>query len=87
MENELARVLPKATPIYRRKLYLKLISKADTKPVTVNIAAISAVSTHFHMWHEENKAFLTSIYEIDRILQEQTDKDQDNKGKSLDKTE
>jgi hypothetical protein len=39
------------------------------------------------MWHEENKAFLTNIYEIDRILQEQADKDQDNKGESLDKTE
>jgi hypothetical protein len=39
------------------------------------------------MWHKENKAFLTSIYKIDRILEEQANKDQDNKGKSLDKTE
>jgi hypothetical protein len=86
MKNELAGVLPKTTPIYRRKLYLKPISKADTKPVTVNIAAISAIGTHFHMRHKENKAFSTSIYKIDRILQEQADKDQDNKGKSLNKT-
>jgi hypothetical protein len=39
------------------------------------------------MQREENKAFLTSIYKIDRILQEQANKDQDNKGKSLNKTE
>jgi hypothetical protein len=39
------------------------------------------------MRRKENKAFLTSIYKIDRILQEQADKDQDNKGKSSDKTE
>jgi hypothetical protein len=75
MENELAGVLPKTTPIYRRKPYPEPISKADTKPVTVNIAVISAVNTHFYMRREENKAFLTSIYEINRILQEQADKD------------
>jgi hypothetical protein len=67
--------LPKATPIYRQKLYPEPISKADTKPVTVNIAVISAVDSHFYMRHKENKAFLTSIYKIDRILQEQADKD------------
>jgi hypothetical protein len=39
------------------------------------------------MRREENKAFLTSIYEIDRILQEQADEDQDNKGESSDETE
>jgi hypothetical protein len=78
--------LLKATSIYRQKLYPKLISKANTKPVTVNITAISIISTHFYMWHKENKAFLTSIYKINYILQKQANKDQDNKGKSLDKT-
>jgi predicted Zn-dependent protease with MMP-like domain len=68
MENELVGVLPKTTLIYRRKLYPELISKADTKLVTVNIAAISAVGTHFYIRREENEAFSTSIYEIDRIL-------------------
>jgi hypothetical protein len=86
MENKLAKVLLKTTLIYRRKLYPEPISKANTKPVTVNIAVISAVGTYFYIQHKENKAFLTSIYEIDRILQEQADKDQDNKDKSLDKT-
>jgi hypothetical protein len=75
MENELAEVLPKTILIYRRKPYPEPISKTDTKPVTVNIAAISAVGTHFYIRRKENKAFLTSIYEIDRILQEQADKD------------
>jgi hypothetical protein len=75
MENKLAGVLPKTTFIYCRKPYPKPISKADTKPVIVNIAAISAVGTHFYMWRKENKAFSTSIYKIDRILQEQADKD------------
>jgi hypothetical protein len=37
------------------------------------------------MRHKENKAFLTSIYKIDRILQKQANKEQDSKGKSLDK--
>jgi hypothetical protein len=70
MENKLTRVLPKTTFIYRQKLYLKLISKADTKLVIVNITVISAIGTYFYMWHKENKAFLTSIYKINRILQE-----------------
>jgi hypothetical protein len=87
MENKLTEVLLKTTFIYRQKPYPKLISKADTKPVTVNIAVINAVDTHFYMWHKENKAFLTSIYKIDRILQEQTDKEQDSKDKSSDKAE
>jgi hypothetical protein len=68
MKNKLAEVLPKTTSIYRQKLYSKPISKADTKPVTVNIAVISAIGTHFYIWHKENKAFLTSIYKIDCIL-------------------
>jgi hypothetical protein len=68
MENKLAGVLPKTTPIYCRKPYPKPISKADTKPVIVNIAAISAIGTYFYIQRKENKAFLTSIYEIDRIL-------------------
>jgi hypothetical protein len=87
MKNELAGVLPKATPIYRRKPYPEPISKADTKPVTVNIAAISAVSTHFYMRREENEAFSTSIYEIDRILQERADEEQDSKDESSDEAE
>jgi hypothetical protein len=68
MENKLAEVLLKTTSIYRRKLYLKLISKVNTKPVIVNIAVISVIGTYFYMRHKENKAFLTSIYKIDRIL-------------------
>jgi hypothetical protein len=49
MENKLVKVLLKTTLIYRRKLYPKLINKADTKLVTVNIAVISAVDTHFYI--------------------------------------
>jgi hypothetical protein len=68
MKNKLAEVLLKTTFIYCRKLYPKLINKADTKLVTVNIAVISAVGTHFYMQRKENKAFLISIYKINRIL-------------------
>jgi hypothetical protein len=78
--------LPKTTSIYRQKLYSKPINKVNIKLVIVNIAAISAISTHFHIQRKENKAFLTSIYKINRILQKQADKNQDNKDKSLDKT-
>jgi hypothetical protein len=75
MENKLAKVLLKTTFIYRQKPYPKPINKANTKLVIVNIVIISVVGTHFYMWHKENKAFSTSIYKIDRILQEQADKD------------
>jgi hypothetical protein len=51
------------------------------------MSIIPCQSTHFYIQYKENKAFSTSIYEIDRILQEQADKDQDNKGESLDETE
>jgi predicted Zn-dependent protease with MMP-like domain len=66
--KQASRGLAEDNPLYRRKLYLKPISKADTKSVTVNIAVISAVGTHFYIQHKENKAFSTSIYKIDRIL-------------------
>jgi hypothetical protein len=49
MKNKLAEVLLKTIFIYRQKLYLKSINKADTKLVTVNIAVISAVDTHFYI--------------------------------------
>jgi hypothetical protein len=49
MENKLAEVLSKTTLIYCWKPYPKLISKADTKLVTVNIAAINTVDTHFYI--------------------------------------
>jgi hypothetical protein len=78
--------LSKTTFIYCQKPYPKPISKADTKPVTINIAIINTINTYFYIQHKENKAFSTSIYKIDCILQEQADKDQDNKDKSLDKT-
>jgi hypothetical protein len=67
--------LSKTTLIYYQKLYFKLINKADTKPVTVNIVTINTINTHFYIQHKENKTFLISIYKINYILQKQTDKD------------
>jgi hypothetical protein len=67
-KKQAVKVLLKTIFIYCQKLYFKPINKADTKPVTINITAISAINTHFYIQHKENKAFLASIYKIDCIL-------------------
>jgi hypothetical protein len=53
---------------YKKKLFPK--PKDEFKPVTVDIAAISAVGLHFNIKWEENKAFTISLYEIDQILED-----------------
>jgi predicted aspartyl protease len=53
---------------YKKKPFPK--PKDKPKPVVVDIAAISAVCTHFNLKRKENEAFTTSLYEIDRILED-----------------
>jgi len=37
-------------------------------PPTVDIAAISAVVFHFNIYQKDNKVFTTSLYKINRII-------------------
>ena len=43
-------------------------------PPTVDIAAISAIAFHFNMYRRDNEVFTTSLYEIDRIIDEREEK-------------
>ncbi len=54
--------------LYKKKLFLK--PKDKFKPVAVDIAAISAVCIYFNLKQKENKAFIISLYKIDRILED-----------------
>jgi hypothetical protein len=47
--KQASRGLVKNNLSYCRKPYSKLINKANTKLVTVNIIIINAVNTHFYM--------------------------------------
>ena len=39
-------------------------------PPIVDIAAISAIGFHFNIYRKDNEVFTTSLYEIDRIINE-----------------
>jgi hypothetical protein len=43
-------------------------------PPTVDIAGISAVAFHFNMYRRDNEVFTTSLYEIDRIINEREER-------------
>jgi hypothetical protein len=59
---------------YRKKPYEP---PKDLKPEpVVDIAAISAIGYHYNMRRKENEAFTTSLYEIDRLLEEHNQEDQ-----------
>ena len=43
-------------------------------PPAVDIAAISAIAFHFNMYRKNNEVFTTSLYEINRIINEREEK-------------
>jgi hypothetical protein len=68
MEDSLAGKVLIRLPLYKKK---PLPKQPDVSQVaTIDLAAISAVACHYNMKREENEAFTTSLYEIDRILEE-----------------
>ena len=68
MNNQLAgKPVTTLTP-YKKKPFPK--PKDKFKPVAVNIAAISANCMHFNIKQEENKAFITSLYKINQIMED-----------------
>ncbi len=54
--------------LYKKKPFPK--PKDKSKPVVVDITAISTVCIYFNLKQKENKAFITSLYKIDRILED-----------------
>jgi hypothetical protein len=69
MEDNLAgTVRVKETP-YKKKPF-PVNQSSTTQQQTIDIAAISAIGIHYNLRVPSNEAFTTSIYEIDRILQE-----------------
>jgi len=43
-------------------------------PPTVDIAAISAIVFYFNMYRRDNEVFITSLYKINRIINEREEK-------------
>jgi hypothetical protein len=56
-------VRPKMEP-YKKKIYIEA-PLGQSKPQTVDIAAIGAIGMHFNIKVLENEVFITSLYEID----------------------
>ena len=42
----------------------------SSDPSAVDIAAISAIGFYFNIYRKDNKVFITSLYEINRIISE-----------------
>ena len=55
------------TPVTRRPLksYILLLSR---DPPIVDIAVISTIAFYFNIYGRDNKVFITSLYEINRII-------------------
>jgi hypothetical protein len=67
MQQELKGGTRRSIPQKPRKSRTPLLSR---DPPTLDIAAISAIGFHFNMYQKDNEVFTTSLYEIDRIIDE-----------------
>jgi hypothetical protein len=67
MQQELKGGTRRSIPQKPRKSRTPLLSR---DPPTLDIAAISAIGFHFNMYQKDNKVFMTSLYKIDRIINE-----------------
>jgi hypothetical protein len=68
MEDQLSGLVCPKIPLYQRKPYLE--TPRTTREHIVDIVAISAIGMHFNLRVKENEAFTTSLYKLDRILEE-----------------
>lgn len=71
MQQELKGVT--ITPVPRKSLKSRTPLLSGNPP-TVDIAAISAVAFHFNMYRKDNEVFTTSLYEIDRIINDREER-------------
>jgi predicted aspartyl protease len=69
MNDNLAGITRVKEPPYKKKPFPANQPSASEKQ-TIDIAAISAIGIHYNLRVPSNEAFTTSIYEIDRILQD-----------------
>jgi hypothetical protein len=67
MEDELAGIVRPKPILYQKKPYTQP-SRVQAKEHMIDIAAISALGMHYNLRAESNEVFVTSLYEIDRIL-------------------
>ena len=67
MQKELKGVT--ITPVPRKPLKLYTPPLPRDSPI-VDITAISAIAFYFNIYRKDNKVFITSLYEIDRIISE-----------------
>ena len=65
MERELKNEAPEPRPRPRRPE-----QRSDKQPLVLDIAAISALAFHINLKKRSNKFFTTSLYKIDRLIEE-----------------
>ena len=64
MTEELTNTVRLKMKLYKKKIYIEA-PQGQSKPQTIDIAAISAIGIHFNMKVLENEVFITSFHEID----------------------
>ena len=67
MERELKKEAPSPRPSQK-------LSQEDSQLLTLNIAAISAPTFYTNLKKESNELFTTSLYKIDRFINEKRKK-------------
>ena len=81
MEQELRGVTKHPTQSRTRR------TTSQNNLLTIDIAQISATGFHFNLYRPENEIFQTSLYEIDRILEERAELNDPQTGSNLKTTE
>src|SRR6266481_3024518 len=71
MRQELKGVITTSLPRKPLRSYIPPLSR---NPPIVDIAAISAIVFYFNIYRRDNKVFITSLYKINRIINEREEK-------------
>ena len=72
-----AKIFP---PLGGRKIHAAAMAKTWIKRqdlLQIDIAEISVVGFHFNMYRKDNEIFTTSLYEIDRMIDEKETPEED----------
>ena len=80
MRQELKGVMTPPLPRKPLRSYTPLLLH---DPPIVDIAAISAIVFHFNIYRRDNEVFITSLYEINRIIDEREEKLAEETNKEL----
>src|SRR5882762_4835833 len=71
MRQELKGVITTSLPRKPLRFYTPPLLR---DPPIVDIAAISAIVFHFNIYRRDNKVFITSLYEINQIINKREEK-------------